>query len=351
MIEKESRLCYTASDRSEAPLRRETVLAALRHEPTETIPYHIELTRDIRKSLCARIGVAEAGLDAWMGNYCAKVDLGGKGTSIAEGIHRDDFGVEWDRNGLDKDIGTVRDPVYPDPSFGDRGLPDPDTASARANAERAALAAGDAALFGKIGATLFERAWSLCGFENFLMYTASDPDFAAELLRRVCGHQLALVEAVLDLPLQGFYFGDDYGQQGGTLFSLETFRSLIKPELARLFGPIKKAGKLVVLHSCGNIGAFLDDLIEIGLDAYQTVQPEVYDFALLKRRYGKALAFWGGISTQTTLPFGNPDEVRAAARNAISILGEGGGYIAGPTHRITSDVPVENVLALIKELS
>lgn len=150
--------------------------------------------------------------------------------------------------------------------------------------------------------------------------------------------------------MDGFYFGDDYGQQSGALFGAATFRALIRPELERLFAPIRRAGKLIVLHSCGNVELFLDDLIEIGLDGYQTVQPEVYDFERLKRRYGDRLVFWGGISTQTTLPFGTPDDVRAAVNRAARALGRGGGYIAGPTHRITPDTPLENVLALLEAL-
>lgn len=335
---------------SQAPHRRTAVLQAFRHEPPERLPYHVEMTGELRDRVAAQAGVAPGEIGRWLGNYCDKADIGDGGALGPDGIFRDDFGVEWDRSGADKDIGIVRRPRIADPAAPLPELPAPDVARARARVQAALARGEDVALFAKLGTTLFERAWSLCGLENFLMCLLAEPDFAAELLRRVCDHRLALVEAVLDLPVDGFYFGDDYGQQGGALFGLDAFRTLIRPQLARLFAPIRRAGKLVVLHSCGDISLFLDDLIEIGLDGYQTVQPEVYDFAQLKRRYGDRLTFWGGISTQTTLPFGAPDDVRAAARRAAATLGAGGGWIAGPTHRITADTPVANVVALVEEL-
>ncbi len=330
--------------------RRAAVLSAFRHEPPERLPYHIEMTGELRDRVAAQAGVAPGDIGEWLGNYCEKADIGDGGAQGPDGIFRDDFGVEWDRSGADKDIGIIRNPRIGEPTDPPPEFPAPDLARARARVQAALARGADAALFVKLGTTLFERAWSLCGLENFLMHLLAEPDFAAELLRRVCDHRLALVEAVLDLPVDGFYFGDDYGQQGGALFGLDAFRSLIRPQLSRLFAPIRRAGKLIVLHSCGNISLFLDDLVEIGLDGYQTVQPEVYDFAQLKRRYGARLTFWGGISTQTTLPFGSTADVRAAVRHAVATLGAGGGLIAGPTHRITADTPAANVLALVEEL-
>jgi uroporphyrinogen decarboxylase len=330
--------------------RFEAVADAFAHRNPQSLPYHIEMTRDIKSKLCATVGIPEESFGDWIGNYCDKIDIGDGGIDGPGGIHTDDFGVAWDRSGQDKDIGTIVAPVLPHAALGAYKFPLPDITKARNLVGGAVQRNGDRALFAKIGMTLFERAWSLCGFENFLMHLVSEEDFVAEILRKVCDHRLALVASVLELPIVGFYFGDDYGQQGGTLFGLPTFRTLIKPELARLFAPIKAAGKLVVLHSCGNIEAFLDDLVEIGLDCYQTVQPEVYDFKSIKKRYGGSLTFWGGISTQTTLPSGTTQDVREAVRRAATELGSGGGYIAGPTHRITPDTPIENVLALVDEL-
>ena len=264
-------------------MKRDAVLAAFRHQKGPHLPYQVEMTREIKTRLCSRVGVAELDFGSWVGNYCEKVDIGETGVLNARGMYTDDFGVAWDRSGLDKDIGTIHNPILGEPVLGAYKFPVADTERARALLKAEANIPAGRAVFAKIGTTLFERAWSLTGFENFLMYLAVEQDFAREVLRNVCDHRLALVEAVLDLPFQGFYFGDDYGQQTGTLFSPETFRTVIKDELARLFAPVRAAGKLVVLHSCGNILTFLDDLVEIVLDGYQTVQPE----EIGRRRVGK----------------------------------------------------------------
>jgi uroporphyrinogen decarboxylase len=91
-------------------------------------------------------------------------------------------------------------------------------------------------------------------------------------------------------------------------------------------------------------------MIDIGLDIYQTVQPEIYDLSKLKTDYGKDLTFWGAISTQKTLPFVGPNELKDIVKQTINIMGVNGGYIAAPTHKVPQDVPVENIIALIEVL-
>ncbi len=95
----------------------------------------------------------------------------------------------------------------------------------------------------------------------------------------------------------------------------------------------------------------LPDLIEMGVDVLNPLQPECMDIFRIKETYGDKLAFWGGISTQRTLPYGSPAEVRAETREVITQLGSGGGYIAAPAQAIQNDVPTKNILALMDELN
>jgi len=160
-------------------------------------------------------------------------------------------------------------------------------------------------------------------------------------------YNLQIIDVALAYDIDGFYFGDDYGQQTGMIMSPEHWRRFIRPGLETMFARVKNAGKLVFLHSCGNISGVLGDLVDIGLDVYQTVQPEVYDLAELKHTYGRDLSFWGAISTQRLLPFASPTEVVEKATEIIGVMHEGGGYIAAPTHQVPADVPPENVEALV----
>lgn len=191
----------------------------------------------------------------------------------------------------------------------------------------------------------------LRGFESFLLDMAEDPGFAADLLERIAQIQLVLIQRFLALGVDGGYFGDDYGAQSHLLFSPSMWRTLIKPRLDRMFAPFREAGLPIIMHSDGQIAAILPDLVEIGLTAINPVQPEVIDHAWLRRTFGNRLACYGGVSTQTVLPQGSPQEVRQAVANCLSVLAPADtGLVLGPSHRLMRDVPMENVEALLKAL-
>jgi uroporphyrinogen decarboxylase len=126
------------------------------------------------------------------------------------------------------------------------------------------------------------------------------------------------------------------------------WRHFIKPRMARLYSRVKSKGKLVIQHSCGDCGGILPELIEIGLDCYQTFQPEICDIAEVKRKYGNRLSFWGGVSTQQVLPAFTPKQVQEEIVRVGKILRPGDGFIIAPTHALPSDIPVENIQAMLE---
>jgi uroporphyrinogen decarboxylase len=121
--------------------------------------------------------------------------------------------------------------------------------------------------------------------------------------------------------------------------------------LACLFAPFREAGLPIILHSDGQIRTILPDLIEIGLTVLNPVQPEVMEHRWLHTQYGDALAFYGGVSTQSVLPYGTSEEVKAAVRDcARSLAPHGTGLVIGPSHRMMTDIPLENVTAMLEAL-
>lgn len=116
-----------------------------------------------------------------------------------------------------------------------------------------------------------------------------------------------------------------------------------------MYAPVKAAGKYVSIHSCGDVDELFDDLLAIGLDCFNPFQPEVMDVESLMRRYQGRLSFFGGLSTQRTLPYGTPDDVRRETQWLLE-LGREGGYIFAPAHAVEGDVPLENMLAFIDVL-
>lgn len=110
---------------------------------------------------------------------------------------------------------------------------------------------------------------------------------------------------------------------------------------------IRAYGKNVFVHSCGKVDRIMDDLVEMGLEVLNPVQPECMELSGLKRDYGDKLTFFGGISTQRTLPYGTPEEVWKETEDTIRLMSVNGGYITAPSQEIQTDVPYENLRALI----
>ena len=229
--------------------------------------------------------------------------------------------------------------TWPDPMAAD--LLD---AAAKANAADR----GEHFLAPNFGMCLFERAWSLRGFTTLMMDLVDDPGWVAALLDRITEIQIALARRFVALGVDGGYLGDDYGAQRGMLFSPRLWRTLFKPRLARIIAVFRDARLPVILHSDGDIWAIIPDLVEIGVTCLNPVQPEVLDHRRLAREFGDRLSFYGGISTQTVLPSGTPEQVREAALACIASLApEGTGLVLGPSHRMQSDIPPVNVRAML----
>ncbi len=327
--------------------RRDRVLQAIRHQETDTVPYNVGLTQQARDRLLRFTG--DSGYVERIGNHLEIVYYDGYLQELAHraGYWQDHFGVVWNRNGADKDIGAIEGLVLQTPSLTGYRFPLLDEARIRHEYATAVAQAGDRCLIGAIGFSMFERAWTLRGMENLLIEMLTESHFVHELLDAICEHDLRIVDIALEYPIDGFHFGDDWGQQRGLIMGPRLWRTFIKPRMARMYERVKRAGRFVSQHSCGDIHQLFPELIEIGLDVYQTFQPEIYDIHQVKRQYGQDLTFWGGISTQRVLPWCSPEEVRSITRETMRTMALGGGYIAAPTHDIPGDVPAENIVAMV----
>jgi len=325
------------------------VLAAIAHKSNGKLPYNVELTSEKRKTLCSEIGIAENEYFSWAGNNIEKADYN-TGDYIKPGYFKDNFDVVWNRTGIDKDIGVVADYLVTEENYKNYRSPEVNETHIRHVTESLLGSRMDTLKLGKISMTLFERAWSLRGMENLLEDFYVNPEIAEHILDEVQKYNMRIIDIALDYDIDGFYFGDDFGTQASLIMSPGTWREFIKPRYKVMFEKIKSRGKITALHSCGNIEMLFGDLIDIGLDVYQTVQPEIYDLSDIKNKYGRDLCFWGAISTQRLLPFATKEELIDTVQETIETLSKDVGYIASPTHQITPDVSNENVLTLIELL-
>jgi uroporphyrinogen decarboxylase len=259
---------------------------------------------------------------------------------------RDVFGVIWDRS-IDRDIGNVEGCVLPEPTLAGYMFPDPLDRRFFADIPAKISQFPDRFRVFQIGFSLYERAWTLRGMERLMIDFFDHPGFSRELLRRIADYNIVQVREALKYDIDAVYFGDDWGQQRGLQMGPRRWREFIYPELQRMYGIVRAAGKFVMIHSCGDVDELFDDLIAAGLNCFNPFQPEVMDVDGLLPRYRGRLAFHGGLSTQKTLPFGSVDDVRREVRRLLE-LGSAGGYILAPAHDIEGDVPLENMLAAIE---
>lgn len=326
--------------------RRELVIEALEHRATDIVPYHLEFTQQALESMIEYTG--DPNIESKLGTCLHYCQFWGWPTELPDkpGYFRDIYGVEWNRNGVDKDIGLPDEYLIEDLEECDYEFPEVDEARLRAEYEHLIATKEDKFCFVGFGFVMFERLWSLLGMENALMSMVACPEELDAFMQKIGDHYLKILDIALEYDIDAVYFGDDWGMQKGLIMGPDHWRRFIKPQMARLYAKIKAAGKYVIQHSCGDCHEILGDLVEIGLDCYQTFQPEVYDIVGVKEKYGDKLAFWGAVSTQVCLPFTDPEGVRKECKRVADILRKDGGFIIAPTHAMTHDIPPENILAL-----
>ncbi len=265
------------------------------------------------------------------------------------GIKFDKWGVGWNVN--TEGFHVVENPIKSKEDLYLYKFPDPMDPNLLLEGEELISKYGEEMFIcGGHGFVLFEGATCLLGLENFLTYLMTDRDFITELLDSLTVYHVKLAQRMVSIGVDGGMTGDDWGSQRSLLISPELWRKVIKPRISRIWEVYKNAGLPVMHHSCGNVTLILDDLVEIGLDLLNPVQPGAMDQEYIVKRYGDKLSFSGGICNQTILPFGKPDIVAKEVKKTIDLLGRNGGYIIGPSHEVTTDVPIENFHAMVKAI-
>jgi len=303
---------------------RELVKTAIAHRVPPRCPYAIDLTGEAADRIKRERNVED--VNAWIGNDVQ------------------DIGVPWwNWHNLASDWSQPATPTSPATVIGFGSYVDLE------DRVKALRDESDKYFLVRIYGSHFEKAYFSRGFENFLADIGADYAFAKKLCSLIVEKNLVMLENFLHIEgIDGVLLGSDWGSQRGLLLSPEMWDDLIRPGEQAEYDLVHSYGKDVWVHSCGCVDVLLPRLVEMGLDVLNPVQPECMDLETLKRLYGDSLTFWGGISTQRTLPFGDPEQVKKEARQVRNLLGKGGGYILSPSQSIQDDVPVANIEALIE---
>lgn len=212
----------------------------------------------------------------------------------------------------------------------------------------------DFAIIGDLEATIFELSWNLVGMEKFLIDLVIEKPYVFALMDKVLEHNLVYCKKMVGLGVDVVWLGDDFGTQKGMMIRPELWRKVFKPRMHYIFKELKRMNPEIKIayHSCGSIVTIIPDLMEIGLDILNPIQPQAngMNLAELKKKFGDKLVFFGGVDEQRVLPFGNTKDIEEEVKLRIAQAGKGGGFIIAPVHNIQVDTPIENIYAYFRAI-
>ncbi|MDR1579361.1 MAG: hypothetical protein LBS35_03310 [Synergistaceae bacterium] len=211
------------------------------------------------------------------------------------------------------------------------------------------------ARIGTIGfQALFCGLCDIFGMEGAMVNMQTEPTLIEAAIEQMRRFLYDTMKRILDenaSEMDFFWMGDDFSTQRGMMISPDLWRKFCKPVYLELFELVKSYGVMVWFHSCGTFAPVIGELVDGGMDVWETVQAHLpgNEPEQIKQKYGSALSFFGAINCQQTLPFGTTEDVRREVRDRFRVLGKGGGYIAGPDHSLQGNIPWRNVEALFDE--
>ncbi len=352
---------------------------ALNHEEPDRCPMQVSFTPEFASRLKAHLGLREEDVHnphgggntyllerildedmlltsvGWANSYYATEAYSEDGIA-----YTDEWGIGWKNVEYETRFGKghytemVHHPLANDDAIDSYQPPDPNRPELYMEAERLIREHEDEYwIVGVTVTTVFETAWALRGYEKTLMDLVVNPDIVEKLFDIPFTYHLTAAKKLVELGVDMIWIGDDVGAQDRMLISPKTWRRFFKPRLATFISTLKNINPdvKVAYHSDGSIYPVLPDLIEIGLDILNPIQPQSMDPEQLKKQYGDNLCFWGSIDEQYTLPFATPAEVEREVRTRLKTVGKNGGLILGPTHHVQLDTPLENFWAMVHAIT
>jgi uroporphyrinogen decarboxylase len=345
---------------------RERVLAAFAHKEADRVPCWLGASPEFRELARKRLGLAtDEALSVYLGDDFRRVYAKYAGPDehspsaclhYPQATYRTPFGVERHGYGYGqpfhhplaeaRTIEKIEAYPWPDPGWMD--------VSHIRNEARAWN--GEYAVLGGDWSPFYHDAIDLLGMENFMVKLIEDPPFVDSVLSRIAdyyfGVSLRVFEAAAD-SVDIFFIGNDFGTQNGPVVGESVFRRFFLPQLKRLVDLGHDFGLKVMLHCCGGFAPLIPALVEIGMDALQSLQPDARGMepSGLKHSFGGKIVLNGCIDTHHLLIKGTPELVRSEVRRILEIMKPGGGYIASPSHDyLLPETPVENVLAMYETI-
>ena len=195
---------------------------------------------------------------------------------------------------------------------------------------------------------LFKSAWLLRGMQNVLMDYLINPDLINEMYEKIFSFEMAKCVHLVRAGVDAIQIVGDLGMQNGLIMSPDTWREFDKWRLKKLIQNLKGINPelKMYMHTDGDVHEIIEDLIEVGIDILNPIQPECMEPIEIKRKHGDKLVLHGAVSLQKTLPFASPDEVKAEVKYLIENCNVNGGFVVGPSNALFKEIPPENIVAM-----
>ncbi|MRS03270.1 hypothetical protein EG832_08625 [bacterium] len=352
---------------------RDRVLMALNHEEPDRCPMQVSFTPEFANRLQAEMKIEGTKvhnphgggntyeLERALGQDLILTSVGWANSYYQDALeYVDEWGIGWRSTEYSTPDGNGRyTEIHGNPLADERAVPgyqapDPERPELYREAEwMLSNFKKDYYIVGVTVTTIFETAWALRGFERMLADFALNPDLAETILDIPYRYHLTAAKKLARMGVDMIWLGDDVGAQNVMIISPKMWRRFLKPRMANFIAELKAINPAikVAYHSDGNIYPIIPDLIEIGLDVLNPIQPASMDPAKLKQDFGDRLCFWGSIDEQHTLPFGTPADVQSEVITRLKTLGKSGGLILGPTHHVQLDTPLDNFWAMVNTIT
>ena len=326
---------------------REIMLETFKFRKTDVKPHNLYIhmvSQNARERLDAHYGGP-----SWINRITQYIYgnmwCSGKRIDIGGGMVRDAFGSVFKKGNITHRFNIPLDR----PSLSDYTWPDPESLADWDDLAIKYKNNSHSYRLNGVGFGYLERSMFLRGFENIMVDMEDNPGFVHDLMDSYLELRLKAYQLMAErLEFDAFFGGGDDCDNRGPMMGLERWRRFVKPRLKREIQKAHDLGKPYICHECGNVMPILDDLLEIGIDGLDPLQPEPMDIYALKNKVNGRLVLFGGMGSQSTLPFGTPKSVQAETEKLVREIGSGGGYIIQPAKPIRDEVPTENAVAFIE---
>ena len=341
-------------------LRKERFLAALDHEPTDRLPmFDFLFQQALYERLIGKKPELYNGIDAVKCALALEHDgvwipFGGfsglQPNYLEKNVYKDEWGTTYKTNESSWPIDAPIDyPIKTRDDLKKYNAPDPTLPGRDSEIRNAVEIDNDnIAILGGVGGPL-STAWLLLGFEKICFALYEDPGLIHEVLKISNEYYKEAARRSVEAGCVGMWVSEDLGDSTSGFFSNEDFRQHFLPYLNELIDYIHDLGVPVLLHSCGNINAYLDDLAETKIASIHPIQRTAgMDMKTVKEKFGQRFCIIGNIDSSHTLPFGTVDEVCAEVKETLDIAVPGGGYMLASDHSLHDGIPIDNIQEMFR---